>query len=172
MQQLLLEPWWYVGNHMLESYFPRDSKFWSNAVRKGMSCHWPLFSDTVAGEGRGLLMLPALSPLASSRPLVRDRNCTATSCSLLLTETRAKTGKNEAPIDKYFVDLLWFRQNLCDFSFWFQVCRCLGSAADISLSSFGTVFSDAHPLLVAHQPMECVCLLLLWYTDDLVQDLG
>lgn len=97
---------------MLEVYLHRDSKFRSDAVRKGMSCHQLLFPDVVISEARGLVMLSALSPLTSSRPSVRDkclgcrtqRNSTATGYSLLGTETRVRTLKNEIPVDKYFVD--------------------------------------------------------------------
>lgn len=125
MQQLLSELLWNVGNHMLEIYLHKDSKFRSNAARKGMSCHQLLFSDVVISEVRGLVTLSALSPLTSSRPSVRDkclgcrtqRNSPATGYSLLRAETRVRTLKNETPVDKYFVDCLWFRQNLHAFSF-------------------------------------------------------
>lgn len=71
MQQFLSEYSRNVGNHMLECYLQRDSKFRSNAIRKGTSCHQLLFSDTVASEARGPVTLSVLSAdSASSSPFV------------------------------------------------------------------------------------------------------
>lgn len=87
-------------------------------------------------------------------------------CALLGTEIRARTLKNEVPVDKYFVDCLCVSlhpegfdpglDKIC-MTFSFQVSWCLGSSADLIYWQLLTLQADAHQLLgagLADQPAE------------------